>query len=360
MTLFDDAVNNFVGSTKKQPVISANITTEDRIARALQAEGILSPNVLAYALATVKHETGGRMEPVREGFSDAVGRAEARKRGYRGGENYYGRGYIQLTHDYNYRTIGQRIGLGDELVKNPDLALDPEISAKILAAFFKDRGVAKLAEAGNFYGARGPVNGTDKADKIAALAQQYLPQAKQIVSKTTPTATPTATLPKNILDEFKGMFIPQPVQAAEAVPVGTPTKSVEQELPYSQKGWEQSQQKTFEERAKSGEYYGKSQGVYQIKPGDTLSALAKAYKTTVTDFVRANPTITNPNIIRAGATINVPSAPTDTSKSGGYVVRSGDNLSTIAKNLGTTVNDLVRKNNIANPNLIYAGTKLKI
>jgi len=139
-----------------------------------------------------------------------------------------------------------------------------------------------------------------------------------------------------------------------------PAMAAEQEPPYSQKGWEQSQNKTFEERAKAGEYYGKSQGYYQVKPGDTLSALAKQYKTTVNDFVRANPNITNPNIIRAGQSINVPSSPTETSRSGGYTVRSGDTLSAIAKNLGTTVNDIVRKNNIVNPNLIYTGTKLKI
>lgn len=107
-------------------------------------------------------------------------------------------------------------------------------------------------------------------------------------------------------------------------------------------------------------YFGKSQGSYQIKPGDTLSALAKQYRTTVSDFQRQNPTITNPNMIRAGETIKVPSGPTPTSKNGGYTIRSGDTLSAIAKNLGTTVNDLVRKNGIVDPNKIFTGTKLKI
>lgn len=146
--------------------------------------------------------------------------------------------------------------------------------------------------------------------------------------------------------------IVKPAMAAE--------KTSKEEPYYSQKGWEQSQSKTFEERARAGEYYGKSQGSYVIKPGDTLSALAKQYRTTVDDFVRSNPSITNPNVIRAGQSINVPSTVTDTNKSSGYVVRSGDNLTSIARNLGTTVNDLVRKNNIVNPNLIYTGTKLKI
>lgn len=42
-----------------------------------------------------------------------------------------------------------------------------------------------------------------------------------------------------------------------------------------------------------------------------------------------------------------------------YTVKSGDNLSVIASRLGTTVNALVSKNGIKNPNLIYPGQKLK-
>jgi GH25 family lysozyme M1 (1,4-beta-N-acetylmuramidase)/LysM repeat protein len=42
-----------------------------------------------------------------------------------------------------------------------------------------------------------------------------------------------------------------------------------------------------------------------------------------------------------------------------YVVKSGDNLSTIATHLGTTVDSLVSKNGIKNKNLIYPGQNLK-
>ena len=41
-----------------------------------------------------------------------------------------------------------------------------------------------------------------------------------------------------------------------------------------------------------------------------------------------------------------------------YTVKSGDNLSTIAQRLGVSVNHLVSKNGIKNPNLIYTGQKL--
>lgn len=43
-----------------------------------------------------------------------------------------------------------------------------------------------------------------------------------------------------------------------------------------------------------------------------------------------------------------------------YTVASGDNLTKIANKYGTTVNQLVSWNNIANPNLIYPGQKLRV
>ena len=72
-----------------------------------------------------------------------------------------------------FRNIGNRIGLGDQLANNPSLALDPEIAAEILAAFFKDRGVADSASQGDFVTARRGVNGVDMAQQIANRAQQY-------------------------------------------------------------------------------------------------------------------------------------------------------------------------------------------
>ena len=43
-----------------------------------------------------------------------------------------------------------------------------------------------------------------------------------------------------------------------------------------------------------------------------------------------------------------------------YTVKSGDNLTTIAKKYKTTVNTLVKLNNIKNANLIYPGQKLRV
>lgn len=154
------------------------------IQKALKDEGIDDPDTMAYALATIDHETAGTFAPVREGFyadqpgqEGATGKAEALKRGYGGGENYYGRGYIQLTHKDNYDQIGKRIGVPD-LADNPDKALDPQVAAKITAAFFKDRGVADYTKKGDFYNARQPINGLDQAEKIQGLAQKYRQKIK--------------------------------------------------------------------------------------------------------------------------------------------------------------------------------------
>ena len=43
-----------------------------------------------------------------------------------------------------------------------------------------------------------------------------------------------------------------------------------------------------------------------------------------------------------------------------YKIVSGDTLSEIAEKFGTTVSELAKLNNIANPDLIYAGDTIKI
>lgn len=48
----------------------------------------------------------------------------------------------------------------------------------------------------------------------------------------------------------------------------------------------------------------------------------------------------------------------EAAKPGVYFVQRGDTLSMISKKYGTTVADLVKKNGIKNPNLIYTGQKI--
>ena len=46
---------------------------------------------------------------------------------------------MQLTGRHNYERIGERIGLGNGLLENPDLANDSQIAARLLAAFLKQK-----------------------------------------------------------------------------------------------------------------------------------------------------------------------------------------------------------------------------
>ncbi len=54
--------------------------------------------------------------------------------GYPGGCDFRGRGFVHLTGDPNYLSMGRRLGLGSMLVSNPDMAADPTIAAQ--AAIF--------------------------------------------------------------------------------------------------------------------------------------------------------------------------------------------------------------------------------
>jgi hypothetical protein len=49
---------------------------------------------------------------------------------------YHGRGYVQLTHDYNYKKYGDRLGI--DLLNNPELALDGDVAARIAVEYWKD------------------------------------------------------------------------------------------------------------------------------------------------------------------------------------------------------------------------------
>ncbi|MCW1981661.1 peptidoglycan-binding protein [Xanthomonas campestris] len=95
--------------------------------------GVTDPKQISYMLATAQHETRNFQAP-----EEDFGRSQARKLGYSGGEEFYGRGYVHLTHDYNYAKFDKLLGLNGEMVRNPDLAKDPEIAAKVLVVGMRD------------------------------------------------------------------------------------------------------------------------------------------------------------------------------------------------------------------------------
>ena len=99
---------------------------------------------------------------------------------------------------------------------------------------------------------------------------------------------------------------------------------------------------------------------YTVKPGDTLSKIARKYGTTVSNIVSLNPSIKNPNLIYPGEIFTIKQSDNENVTSTVYTVVRGDTLSEIALKYDTTVSNLVKLNNISNPNLIYPGQKIII
>ena len=107
--------------------------------------------------------------------------------------------------------------------------------------------------------------------------------------------------------------------------------------------------------------------IYKVVSGDNLTKIAKANNTTVNELVQING-IKNPNLIYVGQEIKIPvaeAAPAPAAAAASYAttiykIKPGDNLTKIAKEFNTTVEELVKLNNIANPNLIIAGADLVV
>ena len=103
---------------------------------------------------------------------------------------------------------------------------------------------------------------------------------------------------------------------------------------------------------------------YTVQSGDTLSEIAADNDTTVAAIVSANG-LSDPNKIYVGQKLKITKgskagASSSSSKKKYYTIRSGDTLSEIASANGTTVSQLCSWNGIKNANKIYAGQKIRV
>ena len=94
-------------------------------------------------------------------------------------------------------------------------------------------------------------------------------------------------------------------------------------------------------------------GTHVIRPGETLSSIAARYRTTVAALARAND-LADPNFIVAGQRLRVRTPVVR------HRVRSGETLSSIAARFGTSAARLARANELADPNFIVPGQSIRV
>ncbi|MEN6478386.1 MAG: LysM peptidoglycan-binding domain-containing protein [Anaerolineales bacterium] len=96
---------------------------------------------------------------------------------------------------------------------------------------------------------------------------------------------------------------------------------------------------------------------YWVARGETLSEIARRYRTTVEDILAANPNLSDQDQIYVGMHLIVPvgTAPQRTHR-----VQAGESLSSIAEQYGVTTRSIVQANGLHNANQIYVGQVLVI
>lgn len=98
---------------------------------------------------------------------------------------------------------------------------------------------------------------------------------------------------------------------------------------------------------------------YTVKAGDSLSAIAARYGTTVATLQALNG-IKDVDYIRVGQKLKVKGTASAASSTKVHTVRSGESLSIIAGKYGTTWQALAKLNGLSNPDHIEVGQKIKI
>ncbi|HLY36246.1 MAG TPA: LysM peptidoglycan-binding domain-containing protein [Candidatus Limnocylindria bacterium] len=98
-----------------------------------------------------------------------------------------------------------------------------------------------------------------------------------------------------------------------------------------------------------------------VRPGDTLGGIAARYGVSI-DRLAALNQLANPDLIEAGQRLRLPAQPAThaTTRTVVHVVQYGERLTGIAERYGTTIAAIVAANHLPNANLIFAGQRLTI
>jgi len=168
---------------EKLATSSSKKDVQSAIVQECKRQGLTLSSQIAYVLATVQHETNNTFKPVREAYWLNEEWRRKNLRYY----PYYGRGYVQLTWDYNYKKYGDILGIN--LLDNPDKVMDPNLALFILVdgmskGRFTSRklGTYMNGSKTDFIGARDVVNPGDKPRLIADYAEDWQRQISSLES----------------------------------------------------------------------------------------------------------------------------------------------------------------------------------
>lgn len=177
----------FVALCSKQLATPGSLPDLKRLLEALCRDTAMTDlRWIAYALATVKRECGNTWRPIEEWgkgkgkeYGEAVEVTDPVTKSVTK-QAYYGRGYVQLTWDYNYKKVGAALGMGNALYLNPSKVLEHDIAYKILSLGMR-KGLFSRAclgqfisgSASHYVAARVIINGHDHAVEIAKDARLF-------------------------------------------------------------------------------------------------------------------------------------------------------------------------------------------
>lgn len=184
-------VDGIVGAETWQQLFSGDELSEIEVFLLgyCQQCGVTDPGQIAYILATCQHESGlGQWMEEWASGEDYEGRTDLGNTHPGDGIHFKGRGYVQITGRANYLYWSDRLGI--DLISHPELAAQSDIAAQILVMGMRDGTFTgcKLSdfiegEGIDFRNARRIINGLDRAEDIAAIAERYLSLLKTELSK---------------------------------------------------------------------------------------------------------------------------------------------------------------------------------
>ena len=96
---------------------------------------------------------------------------------------------------------------------------------------------------------------------------------------------------------------------------------------------------------------------YTVKSGDSLWSISRKFGVSVSELKEANNL--SSNLLSIGQNLIIPGKVPE-KESDEYAVQKGDTLLGISRKLDVDYKELIQKNDITNPNLIYTGEVLKI